>query len=56
MLCWNMFGLSFSKRVLGRLIVVFINKGQRIVRDWSLITWRGGATKREGGRHVKFYT
>ena len=24
------------------------------VRDWSLITGRGGATKREGG-HVKFY-
>ena len=23
-------------------------------RDWSLITGRGGATKREGG-HVKFY-
>ena len=25
-----------------------------MVRDWSLITGRGGATKREGG-HVKFY-
>ena len=25
-----------------------------IIRDWSLITGRGGATKREGG-HVKFY-
>ena len=25
-----------------------------ILRDWSLITGRGGATKREGG-HVKFY-
>ena len=24
------------------------------LRDWSLITGRGGATKREGG-HVKFY-
>ena len=24
------------------------------MRDWSLITGRGGATKREGG-HVKFY-
>ena len=24
------------------------------IRDWSLITGRGGATKREGG-HVKFY-
>ena len=26
----------------------------KIVRDWSLITGRG-ATKREGGGHVKFY-
>ena len=25
------------------------------IRDWSLITGRGGATKREGGGHVKFY-
>ena len=25
------------------------------VRDWSLITGRGGATKWEGGGHVKFY-
>ena len=25
-----------------------------LFRDWSLITGRGGATKREGG-HVKFY-
>ena len=25
------------------------------VRDWSLITEEGGATKREGGRQVKFY-
>ena len=25
-----------------------------MVRDWSLITGKGGATKREGG-HVKFY-
>ena len=25
-----------------------------LVRDWSLITWRGGATHWEGG-HVKFY-
>ena len=25
-----------------------------LVRDWSLITGRGGATKREGG-HMKFY-
>ena len=24
-------------------------------RDWSLITGRGGATKWEGGGHVKFY-
>ena len=52
-----MFGISFIKRVPGRLIVVFINKGQRIVRDWSLITWRGGGLQnRRGGRHVKFYT
>ena len=34
-----MFGLSFIKRVVGRLVVVFINKGgQRTVRDWSLTT------------------
>ena len=28
-----------------------------VVRDWSLITGRGGggATKQEGGGHVKFY-
>ena len=26
-----------------------------IIRDWSLITGRAGATKREGGGHVKFY-
>ena len=26
-----------------------------LVRDWSLIKGRGGATKREGGGHVKFY-
>ena len=29
-----------------------------VLRDWSLITGRGGgggATKREGGGHVKFY-
>ena len=26
------------------------------VRDWSLIMGRGGATKREGGGHVKFYS
>ena len=26
----------------------------KLVRDWSLITGRGGATKREGG-HVRFY-
>ena len=25
------------------------------LRDWSLITGIGGATKREGGGHVKFY-
>ena len=25
------------------------------LRDWSLITGRGGATKQEGGGHVKFY-
>ena len=25
------------------------------IRDWSLITGRGAATKREGGGHVKFY-
>ena len=25
------------------------------VRDWSLIMGRGGAIKREGGGHVKFY-
>ena len=24
------------------------------IRDWSSITGRGGATKREGGGHVKF--
>ena len=27
---------------------------KNVIRDWSLITGRGGATKREGG-HVKFY-
>ena len=26
-----------------------------MIRDWSLITGRGAATKREGGGHVKFY-
>ena len=26
-----------------------------IIRDWSLITGRGWATKRKGGGHVKFY-
>ena len=26
-----------------------------VIRDWSLITGRGGATNREGGGHVKFY-
>ena len=27
-----------------------------LIRDWSLITGRGGATKREGGGgHMKFY-
>ena len=24
---------------------------QKLIRDWSLITGRGGATKREGGAH-----
>ena len=31
-------------------------QGFNYVRDWSLITGSGGgATKREGGGHVKFY-
>ena len=31
--------------------------GKIHIRDWSLITGRGGgATKQEGGWHVKFYS
>ena len=28
-----------------------------VIREWSLIkgSWAGGATKREGGGHVKFF-
>ena len=33
---------------------VWIRYTQYLVRDWSLITGRG-ATKREGGGHMKFY-
>ena len=31
-----------------------VSHSVKVLRDWSLITGRRGATKREGG-HVKFY-
>ena len=38
--------------IISVLIFMTIRMG---FRDWSLITGRGGATKGEGGGHVKFY-
>ena len=37
------------------LVVLLYATSYVYIRDWSLITARGGATKREGGGHVKFY-
>ena len=33
----------------------FCGKSQKAIRDWSLITGRGGGYKTGGGGHVKFY-
>ena len=39
-----------------RKLLQFANEHSDKVRDWSLIIGRGGgATKQEGGGHVKFY-